>query len=83
MLVAGRWHGSFWHADHVTGFLSWWDSVELWLSGLSFVAQSLVVMPVVLALAYGLAVLSDGILGQSIRLLRRIRRGEPDEPSAG
>ena len=36
----------------VTGFLSWWDGVELWLSGLGFVLQTLVVMPVVLALAY-------------------------------
>ena len=38
------------------GFLSWWDGVELWLSGLPFVAQTAVVMPVVLALAYGVAV---------------------------
>lgn len=41
------------------GFLSWWDGVELWLSGLGFVLQTLVVMPVVLALAYGLALLLD------------------------
>jgi len=66
----------------MAGFLSWWDSVELWLSGLSFVAQSLVVMPVVLALAYGLAVLADGVLGRGIRLLRRIRHGEADEPQS-
>ena len=36
----------------VNGFLSWWDGVELWLSGLGFVLQTIVVMPVVLALAY-------------------------------
>jgi hypothetical protein len=53
------------------GILSWWDGVELWLSGLSFVAQTAVVMPVVLALAYGAAVLLDGALGNGIRLLRR------------
>lgn len=60
-------------------FLSWWDGVELWLSGLGFVLQTIVVMPVVLALAYGLAMLLDGGLGQGIRLLRRVRHGEPEE----
>jgi hypothetical protein len=44
----------------VGGFLNWWDGVELWLSGLPFVAQTAVVMPVVLALAYGIAILLDG-----------------------
>jgi hypothetical protein len=63
----------------VTGFLSWWDSVELWLSGLGFVLQTLVVMPVVLALAYGLAMLLDGALGQGIRLLLRFRHLEPEQ----
>ena len=62
----------------MTGFLSWWDSVELWLSGLGFVLQTIVVMPVVLALAYGLAVLLDGALGQGIRLLLRLRHLEPE-----
>ncbi len=53
------------------GFLSWWDGVELWLSGLGFVLQTVVVMPVVLLLAYGIALLLDAILGNGIRLLRR------------
>ena len=60
------------------GFLNWWDGVELWLSGLPFVAQTAVVMPVVLALAYGVAMLLDGALGNGIRVLRRVpslRRG--------
>jgi hypothetical protein len=59
--------------------LSWWDGVELWLTGLGFVAQTAVVMPVVLALAYGLAVLLDGALGQGINGLHRLRRTEEDE----
>jgi hypothetical protein len=63
----------------VAGILSWWDGVELWLSGLSFVAQTAVVMPVVLALAYGAAVVLDGALGNGIRLLRRARHEEPSE----
>ena len=55
------------------GLLNWWDSVELWLSGLPFIAQTAVVMPAVLALAYGIAVLLDGALGNGIRLVRRAR----------
>jgi hypothetical protein len=55
------------------GFLSWWDGVELWLSGLGFVLQTVVVMPVVLLLAYGIAVLLDGVLGRVVVLVRRVR----------
>jgi hypothetical protein len=63
----------------VAGFLGWWDSVELWLSGLGFVLQTIVVIPVALALAYGLAVLLDGALTNGIRLLRRVRNGDPEQ----
>lgn len=59
-------------------FLSWWDGVELWLTGLPFVAQSAVVMPVVLALAYGAAVVLDGALGNAIKVVQRARLGEDD-----
>jgi hypothetical protein len=55
------------------GFLSWWDGVELWLSGLGFVLQTVVVMPVVLLLAYAIAVLLDGVLGRLVVLVRRVR----------
>ena len=54
------------------GLLSWWDGVELWLSGLGFVAQTAVVMPVVLALASGIAVVLDTALGHAIRLGMRL-----------
>jgi hypothetical protein len=57
----------------VSGILSWWDGVELWLSGLGFVLQTIVVMPVVLALAYVIAVALDTLLGHSIRVMRRLR----------
>ena len=60
------------------GLLNWWDGVELWLSGLPFVAQTAVVMPVVLALAYGVAMLLDGALGNGIRVLRRVRHDDED-----
>jgi hypothetical protein len=63
----------------VNGFLSWWDGVELWLSGLGFVLQTIVVMPVVLALAYLIAVALDASLGYGIRgiqLMRRMRHSD-------
>ncbi len=66
----------------VNGFLSWWDGVELWLSGLGFVLQTIVVMPVVLALAYLVALVLDAMLGQGtrgIRLIRRVRHND-EEP---
>ena len=62
----------------MTGILSWWDGVELWLSGLGFVAQTVVVMPVVLALAYVAAVVLDGGLGNGIRLLQRASHSDED-----
>jgi hypothetical protein len=65
--------------DRVSGILNWWDGVELWLSGLGFVAQTAVVMPVVLLLAYGTAVLLDGALGNGIRVLRRAIHADEDE----
>ena len=57
----------------MTGFLSWWDSFELWLSGLAFVPQTLLVMPVVMGLAYVLAAAIDAVLGTGIRVVRRLR----------
>ena len=60
----------------MNGFLNWWDGNELWISGLAFVLQAMVVMPVVLVVAYGTATLLDGLLGRSIRLMRRVRRAD-------
>jgi tRNA G26 N,N-dimethylase Trm1 len=58
----------------VDGFLNWWDGVELWLSGLGFLVQTTVAIPVVLALAYLTAVVLDGLLGRGIRGIRLMRR---------
>ena len=63
----------------MNGFLSWWDGVELWLSGLGFVFQSIVVMPVVLLLAYGIAAGLDAMLGRGIKVMRRVRPND-EEP---
>jgi hypothetical protein len=57
----------------VNAFLSWWDGVELWLSGLGFVFQSIVVIPVVLLLAYVIAAGLDAMLGRGIQVMRRLR----------
>ncbi|MEZ0338668.1 hypothetical protein ACAG25_01635 [Mycobacterium sp. pV006] len=65
------------------GFLNWWDGVELWLTGLPFVVQTAVVMPVVLLLAYGMAVVFDVVLGHGIRLRRQARRGSAASETDG
>ena len=59
----------------MSGLLSWWDGFELWLTGRGFVLQTVIVMPVVLALAYGIAQVGDVALGAAIWVLRRLRRG--------
>lgn len=62
----------------MNGILSWWDGVELWLSGLGFVLQTVVVMPVVLALAYVIAVALDAALGRGIHVMRRILHSDEE-----
>ena len=57
----------------MAGFLNWWDGAELWLSGLDFVLQTVIVMPVVLLLAYGIAMAVDAVLGNGIAMVRRLR----------
>ncbi|WP_096289206.1 hypothetical protein [Mycobacterium ahvazicum] len=58
----------------MNGFLNWWDGNELWLSGLPFVLQAMVVMPVVLAVAYLLAVALDAVLSKGLELMQRARQ---------
>jgi hypothetical protein len=62
--------------SRVSAFLNWWDGNELWLSGLPFVLQALIVMPVVLAVAYVVATALDGLLGRGIKLMRRLRHAD-------
>jgi hypothetical protein len=66
-------HPSGIRVSPVNAFLSWWDGVELWLSGLGFVFQSIVVIPVVLLLAYGIAAGLDAMLGRGTQVMRRLR----------
>lgn len=58
----------------MSGFLDWWDGAELWLSGLGFVPQTLIVMPVVLVLAYGIAITLNAVLGLGLDGVHRLRR---------
>ncbi|ULP40934.1 hypothetical protein [Mycobacterium lentiflavum] len=58
----------------MNGFLNWWDGNELWISGLPFVLQAMVVMPVVLAVAYIAAVALDAVLSKGIELMQRARQ---------
>ena len=67
----------------MNGFLSWWDGVELWLSGLGFVLQTIVVMPVVLLLAYLTAVVLDALLGYGITGIRALRNVRHSDEEAG
>jgi hypothetical protein len=60
----------------MSAFLNWWDGNELWLSGLAFVLQAMVVMPVVLVVAYVMAALLDGVLGKGIEVMRRARHAD-------
>jgi hypothetical protein len=62
--------------SRVSAFLNWWDGNELWLSGLAFVLQAMIVMPVVLAVAYVTAGLLDRLLGGGIKLMRRVRHAD-------
>jgi hypothetical protein len=62
--------------SRVDAFLNWWDGNELWLSGLPFVLQAMIVMPVVLAVAYLAAASLDGLLGRGLKVMRRIRHGD-------
>jgi hypothetical protein len=76
VLAAGRGMTRRISVRPVNGFLSWWDGIELWLSGLAFVLQALLVMPVVLMLAYFMTAVLDRLLGKGIQLMRRGRRAD-------
>ncbi|ORB59491.1 hypothetical protein BST43_07395 [Mycobacteroides saopaulense] len=62
------------NSDSVIGLLSWWDGVELWLSGRGFILQTIIVMPVVLVLAYAMAVAGDKILFVLFSVTNRLGR---------
>ncbi|MGV8872255.1 MAG: hypothetical protein ACOH2Q_06995 [Rhodococcus sp. (in: high G+C Gram-positive bacteria)] len=52
----------------------WWDGVELWITGLPFVPQSIVVLLVIVPTAFLLARVFDRVLAAVLRLLGRDAR---------
>lgn len=65
----------------MSGLGNWWDSVELWVTGLPFVPQVVVVMAVLVPLAAGVARLLDIAIAGALRL---VGRGEKEPaPDAG
>ncbi|MFD4292611.1 hypothetical protein ACFWPA_17920 [Rhodococcus sp. NPDC058505] len=62
---------------------SWWDGLELWLIGLPYVPQLLLVLVVALPAAYGLARVFDITLARALTLLGRDRARSGDAARVG
>ncbi|GAA4475820.1 hypothetical protein GCM10023094_14140 [Rhodococcus olei] len=62
---------------------SWWDGLELWLIGLPYVPQLLLVMAVALPGAYGVARIFDVALARALALAGRDRVPASVEAAAG
>lgn len=68
------------YPGHVSGLGNWWDSVELWVTGLPFVPQVAVVMVVLVPLAAGLARVLDMLFSWALAL---VGRGDPSGEDSG
>jgi hypothetical protein len=64
--------------DDVHAIANWWDGIELWITGLPFVPQSIVVLLVVVPCAFGLAWTFDRLLASILHLVGRDARAERD-----
>ncbi|MGV9827399.1 MULTISPECIES: hypothetical protein [unclassified Gordonia (in: high G+C Gram-positive bacteria)] len=62
----------------MTGFFAWWDGVEEWLTGLSFVPQLLVTLVFVVPFAIGVAAVLNLLVDAVMRLLDRRRFADDD-----
>ncbi|MFD6453603.1 hypothetical protein ACWFRF_24760 [Nocardia sp. NPDC055165] len=60
----------------------WWDGFELWVAGLPFIPQFLVVLVGMVPISFAIAFLLDRSLRMAFRLLRRDDRTEPPMPVA-
>ncbi|MFC8383454.1 MULTISPECIES: hypothetical protein [unclassified Nocardia] len=58
----------------------WWDGFELWVAGLPFIPQFLVVLVGMVPISFAIAFLLDRSLRMAFRLLRRDDRTEPPMP---
>ena len=50
---------------------TWWDGVELWITGLPFVPQSIVVLLVLVPVAFVLSAIFDRVLARILHVLGR------------
>ena len=55
----------------MSGVLSWWDSVEEWLTGLPFVPQLIVFLLVAIPVATLIAYVVNWVVGKVFALLSR------------
>ncbi|MGW0036685.1 hypothetical protein [Gordonia sp. NPDC003376] len=62
----------------VDGVLAWWDGVEEWLTGLSFVPQLLVTLIVVVPLAIGMAIVLNLLVDGVMSVIDRRRFADDD-----
>ncbi|WP_238419935.1 hypothetical protein [Gordonia sp. 'Campus'] len=62
----------------MTAFFAWWDSVEEWLTGLSFVPQLLVTVAVVIPLAILIAFVLSILVDAAAALFDRRRFADDD-----
>ncbi|MFD6389586.1 hypothetical protein ACWF9G_26470 [Nocardia sp. NPDC055029] len=60
----------------------WWDGFELWVAGLPFIPQFLVVLVGMVPISFAIAFLLDRALRAAFRLLGRGDRIEPSIPAA-
>lgn len=67
----------------MSGIGRWWDGVELWIIGLPFIPQVLVVLAVLIPVAVLVARLLDTLVGGGLRLLAaRPRTGTRTDTAA-
>lgn len=59
------------YAGHVDAIVRWWDGVELWVTGLPFILQVIVVMVVLVPLATLVAVGLDIVVSKGFALFGR------------
>ncbi|MFW0791857.1 hypothetical protein [Gordonia sp. CPCC 205333] len=62
----------------MTGFVAWWDSVEEWLTALSFVPQLLVTLAVVIPLAIVVAIALNWLVNVVSTVFDRRRFADDD-----
>ncbi|MEV6218986.1 hypothetical protein [Nocardia sp. NPDC051833] len=60
----------------------WWDGFELWVAGLPFIPQFLVVLIGMVPISFAIAFVLDRALRAIFRLLGRGDRSEPPTPVA-